>query len=259
VTRFDVARFAARRAELGLVLGSPLVWLDDTGSTNDDALAAAKAGAVHGAVFGSEAQSRGRGRRGSGWVSAPAAGLWFSLLLRPALRPEATPAITLCAGLAVREAAARRTAAQLQVKWPNDVLACGRKLAGVLVESQASAARVHSVVVGVGINVSQAEFPEPIATLATSLALLGATDTEREGLLADVLAGVAARLEVLDTEGPAAVVRELREHDALLGRPLLVDGRPGVGAGVDEQGRLLLRTENGQVEAQLSGHVELTR
>jgi len=92
---FDTALFERESAARGLTLGRPSHWRDQTQSTNDDALAAAKAGAPHGAVFGAEAQSRGRGRRGSEWLSAPGAGLWFSLLLRPALSAEQAPGYKL--------------------------------------------------------------------------------------------------------------------------------------------------------------------
>ena len=112
---FDSARFQSERDARGLTLGWPLSWRDETQSTNDDALGAAKNGAPHGAVFGAESQTRGRGRRGSEWLSTPGAGLWFSLLLRPDLPAELAPGLALCAGLAVREAVAARVAANVAV------------------------------------------------------------------------------------------------------------------------------------------------
>ena len=254
---FDTARFELERAQRQVTLGSPISWREQTESTNDDALAAAKSDAPHGALFGAETQARGRGRRGSEWLSSPGAGLWFSLLLRPQLSPEATPALALCAGLAVREAAATRVAVAVQVKWPNDVLAGKRKLAGVLVESQVSGPRVSSVIVGIGVNVEQREFPPPLQDIAVSLALLDAQRTHREPLLADILHSFEVYLRLLETEGTAGIARELRHHDALFDARLRVEGRQGVGAGIDDQGRLLLRTEQGQIEPILSGHVEL--
>jgi BirA family biotin operon repressor/biotin-[acetyl-CoA-carboxylase] ligase len=256
MTAFDVERFEAERRG---ALGQPITWRETTESTNDDALAAAKAGAPHGALFGAEAQARGRGRRGSEWLSAPGAGLWFSLLLRPELSAEATPGLALCAGLAVREAVAQRLAVPVTVKWPNDVWAGERKLAGVLVESQLSGARISSVVVGIGINVEQREFPPELTHIATSLALLEASARDREQLLADVLVAFEARLALLQTGGMRALADELRRHDALLDLKLSVDGREGVGVGIDDAGRLLLRLGDGTVEPQLSGHVQIVR
>ena len=189
--RFDLALFEAECRARGLGLGRPASWLDETESSNDDALAAARGGAAHGALFGAESQTRGRGRRGSQWVSAPGEGLWFSVLLRPALSAELVSGLSLCAGLAVRAALAKRVAPSVGVKWPNDVLAGTGKLAGILVESQLTGPRVNSVVVGIGINVAQTAFPDALSSIATSLARLGSGPQSRELLLADVLQQLA--------------------------------------------------------------------
>jgi BirA family biotin operon repressor/biotin-[acetyl-CoA-carboxylase] ligase len=257
VTGFELSRFEAERAALGVGLGQVAHWREQTESTNDDAAAAAKTGAVHGALFGAETQTRGRGRRGSEWLSTPGEGLWFSLLLRPTFGAERAPGLALCAGLAVRAAVAPRVSAELSVKWPNDVLAGGRKLAGILVESQLSGARIASVVVGIGINVAQRQFPEPLAGIATSLALLSASDVGRERLLSDVLAQFELELARLSERGMSAVAEALGPHDALRGRRLRVDSLVGVGAGIDDSGRLRLRLSDDRVELVSSGHVEL--
>jgi len=254
---FDLARFERERAARGLSLGSPASFLETTESTNDDALQAAKAGLGHGALFGAETQSRGRGRRGSAWHSEAGAGLWFSVLLRPRLAAEIAPALSLCAGLAVREAVTSRGLAQVAVKWPNDVLAGGRKIAGVLIESQVIGQQLSGVVVGIGLNVEQRAFPEELARVATSLALLGATERARELLLVDVLAGLEARVARLEAAGVSGISEELRLHDALLGKRLRIDGRVGIGAGIDDAGHLLMRTDAGLIEAISSGHVQL--
>ncbi len=254
---FDLARFEAECAARKVTLGRAASWRDETTSTNDDALAAAKSGALDGALFGAEQQTRGRGRRGSEWISPPGAGLWFSLFLRPELGAELAPGLALCAGLAVREAAAGRISVPALVKWPNDVLAGGRKLAGILVESQISGRKIASVIVGIGINVTQSVFPEPISKIATSLALLAATDLAREPLLADVLRHFEVQLQLLTTQGMAGVAEALRPHDALLGRRLRVESVEGTGAGIDTSGRLLVRSNNGQLRSLASGHIEL--
>lgn len=253
---FDSALFERERAALGLTLGGSLHWQSETQSTNDDALAAAKAGAAHGSVFGAETQTRGRGRRGSEWVSTPGEGLWFSVLLRPQLDAELLSGLSLCAGLAVRAAVAQRVAAPVLVKWPNDVLAGGRKICGILVESQIAGPNISSVIVGIGINVTQTAFPEPLSAIATSLALLDATTLSREALLADVLQGLQHELQRLTEQGLAGMAQALRAHDALLGRQLRVDAREGVGDGIDGSGRLLLRSGD-EVHAINAGHVEL--
>jgi BirA family biotin operon repressor/biotin-[acetyl-CoA-carboxylase] ligase len=254
---FDLARFERESAARKLSLGRPVHWRDETQSTNDDALLAARNGIPHGALFGAEAQSHGRGRRGSEWISEPGAGLWFSVLLRPKLAAEAVAGLSLCAGLAVRDALAPRVSTPTQVKWPNDVLAGGKKLAGILIESQVSGAKISSVIVGIGINVEQTEFPEPISNIATSLALLSAAERSREPLLGDVLAALQARIAELEAGGMSAVSEAVRPHDALLDRKLRVDELSGTGAGIDASGRLLLRSDDGSVTPIVSGHVEL--
>jgi BirA family transcriptional regulator, biotin operon repressor / biotin---[acetyl-CoA-carboxylase] ligase len=257
MTPFDRALFMEEGRRRGLVLGREVSWRDETESTNDDATAAARAGAVHGTVFGAEAQTRGRGRRGSAWVSSPGQGLWFSVLLRPQLDAERVAGLALCAGLAVRAAVAPRVTAQVGVKWPNDVLANERKLAGILTESQLSGSKITSVIVGIGINVEQTAFPEPISGIATSLSLLGASDRGREALLVDVLAHLELQISNLATEGLPAIARELAPFDALRGRALRVDALEGSGAGVDAEGRLLVQSSDGRVTPVLSGHVQL--
>lgn len=255
--RFDTAAFESERARRGVSLGNPLEFRGETGSTNDDAALGAKAGAPHGALYVADAQTRGRGRRGSEWLSAPGEGLWLSLVLRPTFAAELAPAIALSTGLSVRAAVAARVAAPVTVKWPNDVLAGGRKLAGILVESQLSGARISSVVIGIGINVAQTDFPEPIGALATSLALLGGSDTSREQLLVDVLAQLETELSRLASQGTAGVAQALAPHDALLGRQLRIDGREGRGAGIDPSGQLTLQLADGSRVLIASGHVEL--
>jgi BirA family transcriptional regulator, biotin operon repressor / biotin---[acetyl-CoA-carboxylase] ligase len=256
LTRFDTRLFEAQVSARQLTLGRPPSWRDETESTNDDALAAAKSGAGHGALFGAETQTRGRGRRGSEWVSTPGAGLWFSVLLRPQLNAEVLPGLALCAGLAVRAAVAARVDAPVLVKWPNDVLASERKLAGILVESQISGSKLVSVIIGIGINVTQTAFPAALASTATSLALLSGS-TAREPLLVDVLSQLELELLRLTNRGLAGVAEALRPHDALLGRRLRVDALEGTGSGIDAAGRLLIQKADGHVEPVLSGHVEL--
>lgn len=252
---FDVERFAAERAARGLRLGAPLAWRDITASTNDDALAAAARDEPHGAVFGAESQERGRGRRGSSWHSPPGAGLWFSVLLRPQLAVDQGAGLPLAVGLSVCDALRERVDALVQVKWPNDVLADGRKIAGVLVESQVRGERFISAIAGVGLNVALTALPNELSETATSLARLGAADLRREPLLADVLIRLERYLELLELSGTAAIAAELRERDALFGRRVRIDGQAGIAAGVDAAGRLLLAEESGATTAFVSGHV----
>lgn len=258
---FDGERF--RALARGLTLGHPLVATLETGSTNDDALRAARAGAPHGALFVTEHQRAGRGRRGNTWLAAPGEGLLFSCVLRPKVAAESAPALALLAGLAVREAAAAELAAagapvEVLVKWPNDVVVGRRKLAGILVESQIRGSEVGAVVVGVGLNTGRLEHLPELATTATSLGELGATVT-REALLAAILRGTEARLALLESpEMPMkSLVAELVTWDALKGHEVTVGALRGVASGIDAMGKLAIADANGVTHRIASGHVSL--
>jgi BirA family biotin operon repressor/biotin-[acetyl-CoA-carboxylase] ligase len=254
---FDADSFRARARERKPKLGRPLMYKPVTQSTNDDALLAARSGAPHGSVFVADEQTQGRGRRGHVWFAAPGENLLFSVLLRPKLELPQASALTLAIGLALRDVVAKRVSARVALKWPNDLLVDGSKLAGVLVESQLQGDRLQAVVVGVGLNVASRQFPEEIAARATSLALLGAAELAREPLLYEILEAIAARLDAYQGSGVAGILGELNAADALRGKRVRVDDQSGVGRGLDDQGRLLLEDDAGAVHAVLSGTVEL--
>lgn len=254
---FDVALFRGVSREKKPELGRPLMYQPVTGSTNDDALLAARSGAPHGSVFLADEQRAGRGRRGHTWLAAPGESLLFSVLLRPKLELAQVSALTLAVGLALRDAVLPLIDKAPEIKWPNDLLVNGKKLAGVLVESQLQGDQLQAVVVGVGLNVATRELPEEIAATATSLALLGAARLEREALLFELLDAIAARLGAYQTAGISGILAELNAADALRGKRVRVEGATGVGRGLDDQGRLLIEDEQQTVHAVLSGTVEL--
>jgi len=265
--QFDVERFVElRRSRAALTWGEPLTYGERTGSTNDDALAAARQGATSGSVFLAEHQSRGRGRRGRRWLAESGQSLLFSVLLRPAegasaaqaLGPQ-TGALTLAVGLGVRAALAPYSDQALSVKWPNDVLCARRKLAGILCESQLQAGRIDAIVIGVGINVGPQAFPPELAHDATSLAELSGRGHSREQLLLAVLSEVEQRATAGERTGLGDLLEEFRAHDALRDRKVYVSGArelTGIARGVDGEGHLLLETD-GIVIAVHSGTVRL--
>lgn len=263
----DLARFPEVVKARGLVLGAPFVLAESTGSTNDDAKAGARAGAPHGAVWAAEAQSAGRGRQGRSWLSAPGENLLVSILLRVTCAPARVPPLSLVCGLAVRDAVARALGpardADVKVKWPNDVLVGGKKVAGILVESALSGANVEHVIVGIGLNVHAATLPDEVAAIATSLALESASPAglDRAEILADVLASLARDLDVALHRGLEAVHGRLVTHDALAGREVeATDPNStlrGVASGIDADGRLLVKTPDGTVVRASSGEIRL--
>jgi BirA family biotin operon repressor/biotin-[acetyl-CoA-carboxylase] ligase len=241
---------AALRAALtgGRALWSTVRVVAQTGSTNADALAAARAGAAEGLVIAAEAQAAGRGRLGRGWQSLPGGSLTFSFLLRPVAVPaRARGWVPLLTGVAVARAVRRATGVQALLKWPNDVLAGPGKLAGILAEQAGDA-----IVVGVGLNVLGTTADFQVAT-ATSLELLGAGQTDRTALLASMLTEIERwYLPWRDTPSADADASGLRQEylrlSATVGARVrvLLPGAPdlaGVAVGVDETGRLLVRPD----------------
>jgi len=267
----DLERVREIVAERGGRLGAPLELREETESTNDDAVRAARGGAPHGATFVAESQRAGRGRQGRAWHSARGENLLFSVVLRPSCPPARVPPLSLVVGLAVRDAVARAIGddAAALVKWPNDVVVRQpdgslRKIAGILVESSLVGSRVEHVVVGVGINVHARAFPDSLAGSATSVAIerssrRGLDEPSRGEILADVLAGLDRDVEHVASRGLGLVHARLLAHDALLDRDLESDDPTlrGVGAGIDPDGRILVRRPDGSILRLASGEVRL--
>jgi BirA family biotin operon repressor/biotin-[acetyl-CoA-carboxylase] ligase len=222
-------------------LGSPRVHLRLTDSTNARARELAGAGAPHGTLVTAAEQSAGRGRQGRTWSAPAGQALLCSVLVRNP--PELLP---LAAGVAVAELAGPRA----RVKWPNDVLLDGLKVAGILVEGRP---QEGWAVVGVGINLA-VRLDDLPTELRSRAGTLGLTPAELEPAL--------ARLMDLLTEWVAApaddVLAAVRARDALLGAPVRWAGGVGRGAGIDGSGRLVVATSEGQVALD-AGEVHLER
>jgi BirA family biotin operon repressor/biotin-[acetyl-CoA-carboxylase] ligase len=235
-----------------------LVVLSTTGSTSDDAKRIARAGAAHGSIVIAGEQTQGRGRNGSVWYSPAADNVYLSIVLRPAWPSAGASSFALVVGLVVASVVDGRlsTRAPAAVKWPNDVLIAGKKIAGVLVEAQLRGAEIASIVVGIGINVGTLHFPEPIAAAATSFAREGARDVDRAALVAALVSGVLAGATAFEADGLAPFLAQLSARDALRGRRVRVDQIAGIAAGLDASGCLLIETGGG-VHSVTSGHVEI--
>ncbi|HZF53493.1 MAG TPA: biotin--[acetyl-CoA-carboxylase] ligase [Polyangiaceae bacterium] len=261
MTDLDRAAIELELDRLGAALGRPLSVVALTGSTNDDAKQAAERGAPHGATFIADAQSAGRGRGGHTWHSPPGENLYMSVVLRPRLEVERVAPITLAVGALVArvvEGIVGQGAGPIGVKWPNDIFAGGRKLGGILVEGRLRGAEVSHVVVGLGLNVRASAFPPAIADRATSLQRLGCERLDRAVIAAALLAAIGAGLPVFEAEGLRPFLTELSARDVLCGARVDVSGERGVAEGIDENGRLLLRREDGSLCRVASGEVTVS-
>jgi len=245
-------------------VGQALHWYEEVGSTNDVAKELADEGALHGEVVIAERQSAGRGRRGRSWSSPPRKNLYLSVVLRPDLPPARAPEVTLLAAVAVCQAVRRAGVASAAIKWPNDVLASGRKLAGVLTEMAAEVERVQWLVVGIGVNVNAAadDFPDELRELATSLLIERGDPVPRALFAAALLTALEEWLDRHAAEGFAPVRAAWREMSDTLGREVRVRvgsaDLVGLAEDVDETGALLVRTASG-LERVVAGDVEMLR
>jgi BirA family biotin operon repressor/biotin-[acetyl-CoA-carboxylase] ligase len=233
------------------------------GSTNTEAMRAAAEGASDGSVFLAEEQLAGRGRGAHAWHSARSAGIYASLILRPAMSPSDALIFSLASGLAMRVAVAE-IAPQLQpdLKWPNDLLLDGKKFCGILTEMNAEATRVRYLVVGIGINVNQTRFPAELREIATSLRIETGTEWSRVELCAALLKSLDREYRALVKDAAAcqAIPRRFEESSSSVrGKDVRVEengGVEGITEGLDERGFLLVRTPKG-LRTVVSGTVRL--
>jgi BirA family transcriptional regulator, biotin operon repressor / biotin---[acetyl-CoA-carboxylase] ligase len=226
-------------------LAGPVVWLAETGSTNDEAIARARAGAPEGLVVGADRQTAGRGRRGRAWLAAPGHGLLVSALVRPGSAPVDAGLLPIVAAVGTAEA----LGPDARIVWPNDVLVGGRKVAGILCEMSADQERVEWGVVGIGVNVRSAPDLDDARWDPGALSDLG-DPPPRADLLVALLGALGARYEQWLREGPGPLLAAFATCDALAGRAVVVElgGERVAGecAGTDALGRLRVETADGE-------------
>jgi len=223
-------------------------------STNTHAMAEADTGAVEGMVYVADEQTAGRGRGAHGWESPPGSGLYASVLLRPRLAPADALWLSLAAGLAVHDAVEKLTTLEADLRWPNDLLFGRRKFCGILSELNAEVTRIRHMVIGIGINVHQQQFPQELRDLATSLFIETGRDWPRQELLLALLQSLDREVSALTAQGnmlhaTASILARLeRSSSWIRGKRVYVeelDGYDGVTEGLDSRGFLQVRTPEG--------------
>ncbi len=248
-----------RRARAAARMGHDIRYFDTVDSTNTVAHQLAVDGAAEGTVVLAERQTKGRGRLGRAWSSPPFRNLYLSLILRPPIAVAAAPQVGLVAGLAVAETA-RQWVDEVAIKWPNDVLARGRKAAGILTEMEAEDGQVRFVVVGIGVNLNSTaqDFPPDLQDKAIGLCTLaGAID--RVGFAAHLLSQLEHRYDLFLRGGFAAIHPLWEGLSCLTGRRVQIEGGhercAGVVIGLDADGRLRLRQDAGRETRVVAGEV----
>jgi BirA family transcriptional regulator, biotin operon repressor / biotin---[acetyl-CoA-carboxylase] ligase len=231
-----------------------------TESTNDVAMRLGETGEPHGAVVVAERQTAGRGRAGHSWISEKSVGIYVTILLRPAISPMQSPALTLVAGLAARDAIAEETGLSPDIRWPNDVILNGKKVCGILTELQAELDRIHFAAVGIGINVNQSKMPAELAGIATSLRIETGRVHSRLELLARLLRRLDHYYNQFVAEGTGPIVRRFAEVSSYGQgkRVRIMNGTEsfvGTTAGLEPSGILRVQRDDGRIESIISGTV----
>jgi BirA family biotin operon repressor/biotin-[acetyl-CoA-carboxylase] ligase len=246
-------------------IGRDIRVFEETTSTNDVVDKLARDGAKEGVVVFAEAQSRGRGRLGRNWVSPAHKGLWFSVLLRPSLRPREATQITVLSATALRRGIERHTGLKPRIKWPNDIVVGGRKLAGILTELNAELDQVNYIIVGIGVDVNQTrnDFPRELRQTATSLRMELDKPVVRAELASAVLRELDDDYARFKAGAFPQLAAEWEAHCATLGQRVTIrcGSRQlrGLAESLGEDGSLLLRTEHGHLEQVVGGDVSLEK
>jgi BirA family biotin operon repressor/biotin-[acetyl-CoA-carboxylase] ligase len=247
------------------VIGRDIRVFQETTSTNDVVEKLARDGVKEGVVVFAESQTKGRGRLGRKWISPAGKGLWFSILLRPDLRPQEATQLTVAAATALWRAIHTETGLSAEIKWPNDILFRGKKVAGILTEMSAELDRVKYLILGVGVDVNQAasEFPPDVRKIATSLRAELGHPILRAELATAILRELDHDYARIGGGHFAQLADEWEARCTTIGQPVTISiGERkirGRAESLDDDGALLMRTEHGHLERIIGGDVTLEK
>lgn len=253
------------RLPAGRIIGRDIRVFQETTSTNDIVERLARDNVKEGVVVFAESQTKGRGRLGRKWVSPAQKGLWFSILLRPSLRPAEATQLTVAAVNSLARAVQSQTQIVPEIKWPNDLLIRGRKVAGILTEMNAELDRVNYVIIGMGVDVNQADsdFPPEVRPIATSLMLELGHQIQRAELAAAILQELDHDYARIREGRFAEMADEWESRCSTIGQPVtvLIGNRrvQGYAESLDDSGALMLRTEHGHMERIVGGDVTVEK
>ena len=247
------------------VVGRDIHVFKETTSTNDVIEKLARDGVKEGVVVFAESQTRGRGRLGRKWMSPARRGLWFSILLRPDLRPQEATRLTVASATALRRAIQAQTGLKPAIKWPNDILVRGRKVAGILTELSAELDHVKYVVLGIGVdvNLDPGDFLAELRRSATSLKAELGRPVARPDLAVAILRELDHDYSRIAAGQFAALADEWEEHDTTIGHDVVIRMGDrqirGRAECLGDDGGLLVRTEHGHLERIIGGDVTIEK
>ena len=244
-------------------LGEPLLRFDQLDSTNNYARELAAQGASEGTAVLARQQTAGRGRQGRTWISPAATGLYLSVILRPQIAPSGAAFIPLAAAIAVAETLTMDFQTPADIKYPNDVLVNGRKICGILVEAAVEGERLLSMVLGIGVNVGQRQFPEELTDTATSLFLAsGLTHTPEE--FARPLLARLSHWYAVAIDQPERILSRWEELSSYANNCAIRILSPeatveGITRGLTPAGALRVELDDGEIRDIVAGEISLRK
>ncbi|AKS38651.1 biotin--acetyl-CoA-carboxylase ligase [Anoxybacillus gonensis] len=232
-------------------------------STQQLAHQLAHEGAEEGTIVIAEEQTAGRGRLNRSWHSPKGTGIWMSIILRPSVPPQQAPQLTLLVAVAVAQAIQEVTNIVPDIKWPNDVLINGKKVVGILTELQADPDQVRAVIVGIGMNVNQTQFPSDIASIATSLAIETGRTFHRPKIVQTLLQKLEQLYEQYLQHGFLPIKLLWEGYSVTIGQQIVartLNGAiRGVALGITDSGTLKVQTEDGAIHYVYSADIEIKK
>ena len=238
-----------------------IVYFKEIDSTNTRAKELADQGAAEGTLVISEKQTNGRGRKGRSWFSPSQEGIYISIILRPIIPPSEAPKTTLLTAVAVAETLLSLTRLKVSIKWPNDILVSGKKIAGILTEISAEMDAIDYIVVGLGLNVNTPDFPGDIRDKATSILIETGKHFPRVKIIKEYLKQYEKYYEIFGRIGFEPIITRWKEFTNIVGRWITVRSTNTEYTGevhdIDKDGVLILKDSAGKLHSIVSGDVSL--
>lgn len=244
-------------------LGKTIHYLESTESTQKIAHQLSQDGCPEGTIVIAEEQTNGRGRLTRHWHSPKQTGIWMSVVLRPNLPPHKAPQFTLITAVAVVQAIEDLCDIHPEIKWPNDILIDGKKVTGILTELQADSDKIHSIIIGIGINVNQSkdQFPNELHSIATSLAIESGEKIVRAALIQKILANLERYYQVYLEQGFTPLKILWESYAISIGKEIIartISGDiTGKAIGISNEGVLKIQDHNGQIHDIYSADIEV--
>lgn len=245
-------------------VGRNVIYLDTVDSTNTYAKRAAEGSFKEGTVVIADEQTAGRGRLGRNWVSTKGKGIWMSLMLKPDILPADAPKLTIVAAYAVARALENCCRLEAKIKWPNDIVAGGKKLCGILTEMSAEADDINYVIIGIGINANLEldDFGPEVSGIATSVRIESGRTISRKALVASVLDEFEKAYGIFSRDGSIGfLLDEYKEKSAVLGKDIRVISKKeeiiGLAVDISMEGHLVVRLADGTSREIMSGEVSV--